>query len=126
MDKKTLIIAGIAVVFTAAAFLVYSQFFTADPAERKEVLSKISVAGGVSGTTEDAMVTEFLLVLNRLKKIKVDSDFFNDPAFKYLKDFSVPLGSEPKGRPNPFAPLGEQKTDGSSVPAVPSVGTVSL
>lgn len=129
MNKSTLIIAGIAVLFAAGAFLVYSQFFTADPAEREEVLSKISIAGGISGTVEDATVTEFLMVLNRLKKIKVDTSFFEDPVFRQLKDFSVKLTTEPKGRPNPFAPLSDvEKASGptSSTADVSSGGLSSF
>lgn len=122
MNKNTLIIAGIAVLVAAGAFLIYSQFFTVDPAEREEALSKISITGGISGTAEDATVTEFLLVLNQLKKIKVDASFFDDPVFKRLKDFSVTLTPEPKGRSNPFAPLSDQKNDGSVSSATDSSG----
>ena len=45
--------------------------------------------------------------LSNLKSINIDSDFFNSPAFKSLKNFKEPLPKLKQGRINPFAPIGE-------------------
>lgn len=50
---------------------------------------------------------EILNLLADLKKVKLDESIFADPIFQLLKDTSVELDLEPKGRPNPFAPLGK-------------------
>ena len=63
----------------------------------------------VSSVTGDVNVPkaalELLIILNDLKKIKLDVSIFNDPAYLGLKDFSVNLLPQPQGRSNPFAPL---------------------
>lgn len=50
---------------------------------------------------------ELLTLLADMRTIRLDESLFSDPAFQELQDFSVALRSEPKGRPNPFAPLGK-------------------
>lgn len=66
------------------------------------VVPSSSDAGAV-GIGED-----FLVLLLNIKNIELDDAIFSDSAFKNLKDSSIlliPDGGE--GRPNPFAPLGE-------------------
>lgn len=46
-----------------------------------------------------------LSVLNEMNNIKLESEIFMNPMFLSLKDFTVNLIEEPKGRPNPFAPI---------------------
>ena len=51
---------------------------------------------------------DFLTLLLGVKNIKLEDAIFSDPAFQSLRDSSivlVPDGNE--GRPNPFAPLGQ-------------------
>jgi flagellar basal body-associated protein FliL len=48
---------------------------------------------------------EMIKILNQLKSIKLDTDFFENQIFKSLNDSSKELMTEAKGRSNPFAPL---------------------
>jgi len=45
--------------------------------------------------------------LRQLDAVKLDAAIFSEPAFTILKDFSTQIIPEPVGRPNPFAPLGQ-------------------
>lgn len=47
--------------------------------------------------------------LDRLEQLKnkLSGDLFSDPIFNSLVDYSQPLPDEPKGRANPFAPIGQ-------------------
>lgn len=48
---------------------------------------------------------EILRLLSMLKGIDIDADFFNDPLFMSLEDFSIQLPIADIGVPNPFAPF---------------------
>lgn len=50
----------------------------------------------------------FLDLLLNLKNIKLDTSIFNATTFKALQDFSSPIAPDTNpGRPNPFAPIGQ-------------------
>ena len=54
---------------------------------------------------EASVVREFLLLLETLNNLRLDTAIFSDRVFKSLRDESVALPHEPSGRKNPFAPL---------------------
>lgn len=59
-----------------------------------------------SYTPAAALETQQLLAtLNELKSLNVEGRVFSDPLFNSLVDKRTPLGAEPDGRLNPFAPL---------------------
>ncbi|MEI6345762.1 MAG: type 4a pilus biogenesis protein PilO [bacterium] len=60
----------------------------------------------VSAAADDPKV-KVLLMLERLSSLKLDRGFFDSQLFKNLRDFGVEVVAEPKGRPNPFAPIGQ-------------------
>jgi hypothetical protein len=73
-----------------------------------------------------AQSAEILALLNDLKRLSFDEALFNDPRFQSLVDFSVEIAPQPKGRRNPFLPLGvtelvgqSTSTKSSTVPAAP-------
>lgn len=66
--------------------------------------------------------SELLNALGNLQNINFDGTIFADPVFLSLTDFSIQLTPQPKGRPNPFAPLSFSGS-GSSLPAGISSGT---
>ncbi len=53
---------------------------------------------------------DILAILNDLNKIKLDDSIFSDPVFVSLKDYSVTIPKELKGRQNPFLPIGSGGT----------------
>lgn len=62
---------------------------------------------GSASPAENPEVAEFRKLLAGLKTLKLDTSFFNDPAYKSLIDPAV-LISKPAayGRANPFVPAG--------------------
>ncbi len=63
--------------------------------------------GLVSNKTSSIKVgADLLAALATLDSLKIDTEFFKDPTFKRLVNFSKDIPVQPKGRSNPFAPLG--------------------
>ena len=49
---------------------------------------------------------EFVSIINKLRTIKIDTDFFSSTAFRSLKDMTPIIGpAEEVGRDNPFLPI---------------------
>lgn len=49
---------------------------------------------------------DLIVLLSEIQSIRLDSQLFDNPAFRSLTDYSVELISEPQGRANPFAEIG--------------------
>lgn len=98
-NKKT-IIAGI---FLFTAFLVARDFQNETQAQEPLVVPDTAPAA----EENNQKGREILALLADLKSVRLDDSIFSDPAFQSLQDTSVELTAEPKGRPNPFAPLGK-------------------
>jgi hypothetical protein len=49
---------------------------------------------------------EFLVLLQQLEGIKLDTGILKDPAFTSLQNFRIEPTPQPVGRTNPFAPVG--------------------
>lgn len=65
-----------------------------------------SKAAGVPLPTTTAATSEFAGVLSSIKSIVLDTSIFDNPAYRALRDYPITLGSDYRGRPNPFAPVG--------------------
>ena len=91
--KNILLFVGI---FAVLVF-VYLQFFK--NTSQEEPLAVEVVGQGQIGE-------DLVALLFRLQSLKLDQSIFTSPVFRSLKDFSQEIPSEPVGRPNPFAPVG--------------------
>jgi len=94
--KNILIAVGIVIV----AFVLYSMFFK--PSDNQGLV----VANQAVATSNFAAGKDVVTLLVDLKSIQLSGEFFARPAFQSLQDFSLPVPQEPKGRTNPFAPVG--------------------
>jgi len=81
------------------AFIGYSFFFTG-----KDVAPLTAESVDPS---QSAVEQELIGLLLELRSIQLDESLFSDRRFKNLKDFNQDIVSEPVGRTNPFAPLGQ-------------------
>lgn len=54
--------------------------------------------------------SKIISTLERLRKVEINTDFFNDNVLKSLSDFSHELIPEPIGRMNPFLPVESSAT----------------
>jgi len=86
-------IAGVIVLF-----IVYSYF--------KGDSNAPAITQQTPGSAEQIPGSDIIALLVDLKTIKIKKDIFSDSAFRSLQDFTTAIPDEPRGRANPFAPLG--------------------
>ena len=109
VSPKTQQILVILIVLLLLAFLGY-KLFTKEPValDTNVVVSSTEIVG-----------QDILALVEQLKAISIDQDFFSSVLFNNLKDFSQSLFPEARGRVNPFATIG---SDGSSFVATSTSG----
>ncbi len=111
-------------IILGAAVLVYAVYtYVFAPAQIAP--GTLSQSGVVNPAAPDRSQSSFLDIIVGLRSLELDGSIFTNPAFRSLQDFGVTLGTQPKGRPNPFAPLGVDAVVAASVstqtaPAIPA------
>jgi len=110
--KNIIIFIVIALVF----FLIYLFFIKPSPEQPSLVSSGAGATlPNIDGSnpnpstsnTNTEVAKDFLAIFSNIKDLKLNDAIFSDPAFISLHDSSIiltPDGTE--GRPNPFAPFG--------------------
>ncbi len=104
--KTTKLLLNILIIllFMVGLWLGY-RFFFSSPAEPAPSV-------GLDSESEDTLVptgpgSEFIILLNRLKEVTLDSSFLANPIFTTdLENFSTALPARSYGRRNPFATFG--------------------
>ncbi len=125
MNSIGKIVAVLVVVFLGLAGYQYLK---------KEQAPTASVGGIVTenfDSTSSGDNQEFLRVLKNLENVSLDGEFLTSAAFMNLRDFSVELQDQPRGRSNPFRPINPFEADlaasvsGLSAPAPNATTTAS-
>ncbi len=104
----------------ATIFILIYVFFIKKAPDTTTLISSSPNSATLNTTTSDnnsSVVKDFLPLLLGIKNIKLDDSIFSDNAFISLHDSSITLtpdGNE--GRPNPFAPLGNDIVPSSLTP----------
>ena len=101
--KNFIIIVGTGLLI-AAAFLFLSKADTENPGAAAALSAETRAQLERSAEIEREIIQE----LRKIQSITFDDSLYEDPSFQNLVDFSRPIESQPVGRANPFAPLGEQ------------------
>jgi hypothetical protein len=95
MDKKKIGQIGIVLVLLlVGGYFAYGALFGAEETEESD-----------GNATEAGQ--EILAMLQDLQNIELDGALFSAQAFQSLEDPSVEVENQPQGRPDPFAPIGE-------------------
>jgi hypothetical protein len=109
-NKATVII--IALVLIGLMVFGYISFTKKEAPASGSPLQSSSQTGGVMAAQslgpDGDVGDKFLALLLNMRTIKFNQEIFASPSFMVLKDFStvlIPEGNE--GRPNPFAPVGQ-------------------
>jgi hypothetical protein len=108
--NKTVII--VIVVFILA-FILYALFGMGSKKEASGVSKQaVGTSANTNTTTNPAAVLdgpgkEFVAQLLAIQNITFNLDLFKDPVFQGMQDFSREIQAQEAGRPNPFAPLGD-------------------
>jgi hypothetical protein len=105
----------------AAVILVYVFFIkgTDDNGGSNLVSSPNSTGAATSSPSTTAINPavggEFLSLLLSVKSIKLNDSIFESPSFQALRDSSITLTPDgTEGRPNPFAPFGQENITSTS------------
>lgn len=99
-----------------------AQFFAPDESADTGLVSSSDTAAA-AGDGEN-IGGEFVTLLLNMRTIKLDDSFFQSTSFKALEDFSTNIQPENnQGRPNPFAPIGQDGASASASVAPPASGT---
>jgi hypothetical protein len=112
-NKKILIVIGIFVVALVAYALMRDSSNTSATGVVKQAVSSntVTTAGGSAASTLDGPGKEFVAQLLAIQNINFNLDFFTDSVFTGLQDWSRPINPQESGRPNPFAPIGDDSRD---------------
>ena len=78
-----------------------------------------------SPTSDQAVGSAELALLNQIKSLKIDTSLFQDPVYQSLVDYSVPIPPENVGRPNPFAPYPGEVVTSPTASAASGAGSAS-
>lgn len=108
MNTKAIIGIVLGIVLVVGAFFLYSSL-TGGSSQNTTKLVPAGLAPELnnSNSTSTAFAgKEFLRTLVNMQSLKLDDSVFSDPAYRTLVDMSVELQTQPKGRKNPFAPIG--------------------
>lgn len=124
-NKKTLIV----IILFIVAFVVYA--LTQNGSKSATGVKKQTVASGAvstSGSVQpvlDGPGKEFVAQLLAIQNINFALDLFSDPVFQGLQDWSREIQQQEVGRPNPFAPLGDEGRIGAPATAEEAVANVA-
>ena len=106
-------------VIGVASFFGYRYFFV------NESTPSLKIEGAsVNGNSKAGQ--DFLAALINLQHVNLDTapSVLSDQAFILLKDASFALPDEPRGRPNPFRPIGNDESSFSPSSGQPQSGGV--
>lgn len=109
--KKVIIIILLLIVL----FIVYAIFIKPDPTEKALIEGKASSTNTISQENAQVLAGQISQALLRIEQISLDRSIFTNEVYLTLKDRSQPIESEPIGRPNPFAPIGNISSIKSTV-----------
>ena len=99
MDQKTKNIT-LGIILVVLIFIAYSLFFKRDDDGAALVRETVTTEVAPSGVVE-----EFLVLLRTLTNLRLNTGILMDETYSSLRDESVELMGQPRGRVNPFAPL---------------------
>lgn len=98
--KQILIIVLILIV----AFVGYQMFFST----KDTGTSTLSTSAVAKQTIVDG--AQLYSTLKNLLEVKLEGTIFSNETFKSLVDYGVTIQDQPVGRPNPFAPIGNDSS----------------
>jgi hypothetical protein len=108
MGKIIKIILGFVVIGLILGAGLY--FMSGSKSNTGQPLSSQTGATANAGTAKSPGATsdDFLGLLLNISSIELDDSLFTSKSFQSLRDFSTTLSQDtPTGRPNPFAPVGQ-------------------
>ena len=72
-----------------------------------------------TSSENDIVGSQVLGLLSQIQTLKIDKSFFDDPGFRTLIDYTVPVTQQNVGRQNPFAPIPGEQTKATAPASAP-------
>ena len=107
----------ILIVLIIAAAGVLAYYVIQPEPESQAGLAPVGFAGSGGLSANAVRNQEFIELLRDLNQTSIGRTFFDTDIFKSLREFGRPLAPQPKGRVNPFAPLGVGNVTQTAPPA---------
>ena len=104
MKKKIFKIAALIIIIAIIIYLMASFGDSFKQSEPSVAAVDANIAKEEIGLEQGR---EFVRQLRVLRGVELDTNFFQNPVFQRLIDYSNPLPSQEVGRGNPFAPIGQ-------------------
>ncbi len=81
--------------------------------------TEVPVSSDGTPVVTDLIGQDLLILVDKLETIKIDKAIFSSPLFTSLKDNSVAIQEEQKGRVNPFSQIGVDSgsVSGTGIPS---------
>jgi hypothetical protein len=99
LNTKNIILFAVSLVLLVFVFVYFGNNGT----------SSISSGLSTQAASGGSQVAAFLRQISAIKTIELNREIFNNPMLiSGLKDQSREIAEQPRGRDNPFAPLGRQ------------------
>ena len=100
-NKTVFLAAGIIIVLVAGYFV----FFKGKDKPDDTLTSTPGAPGQLGITGAKNPGADLLPYLAQLNSLQLNGAIFNSAAYKSLQDYTIVILEQPKGRPNPFAPV---------------------
>ena len=101
------------IILAVSGFIIYRTFFGSSQ-------TGAGFSSDTATTTISADSQDIIDMANRINTISIDPGLFSSPLFLNLIDFDVPTTPEVRGRPNPFASIGNDAGAGTFLVATSS------
>ncbi|MEI6022920.1 MAG: hypothetical protein WCQ32_03740 [bacterium] len=122
MSKRVKITIIVAIIFLVITVIIGVSSSSSSTTVANSANTGLSSSGGALGgavaktnTTSTVGIDDFSAALASIRSVSIDTSIFNDPAYKTLQDNPVILGTDVVGRVNPFAPVGTDAPDPSTI-----------
>jgi hypothetical protein len=90
-------------------FVIGATFFAYDYFSAKQTRAAddpLVSDAEVEGVVKSPLTPEQQNLLAKISAIQLNGEIFDNPSFKSLQDWEVPLVPQEVGKANPFAPIG--------------------
>lgn len=116
--KKIILI----IILIAIGFALYT-FFLKPEEDSGELISGRGPIGGSNSAQIQILGNQITQALIQIESLQLDKSIFQNPIFRNLEDRSRPIPTEPRGRRNPFAPLGDTSVNFDADQSAPIINT---
>lgn len=107
-------------IFVVLLLIFFYVYYT-NSAGRAPVL----ISQNPDGTPgADVVGADIIALVEQLNTVKLDTALFAKDTFQSLRDFSISLRAQAVGRPNPFAPIGQDSQSSGASPSAREAVTV--